>query len=980
MLSKASIEALEAQKQELEEKLSVQVARAAGLVNLGRANQKRLESFFAPLLADNSERAREATARVPLHVAGGWSEKDWARWDPVAATEVLSSSPRDLVTQLGRIRVGDLMEVTNQKVAFRLTAFAPFIGQYRTLIIRTGEATAALGQGLLQSLVVRTAMMTPHQSSYVLLDPAGQGRAFPMQRYLPHLQEVSDDLRRDLDGVLQDIRRIIARYLDANTTAFEKVEADLRSNERFRFVFAADFPYKYDRRAIEALQDISQSGPEAGTYVFIHHNTSRELPRDVSMGEFTNAFSIDLDEDEQHTALGLKLGVDAGRAEIGPNLQNLLFDKLRAAKPLPREILFEDHVGLPESDWWTASSERLIESPIGSAGARDNLVVTFGETSDGRTCAHGMLGAMTGSGKSNLYHVLILGLCLRYSPDELQLYLVDGKQGVEFQPYGKLPHAMVVSLHSPAELSRSVLADLIEEMEYRNTVLFKAAGPEVTDFERYRTYCDQYAGEGLPPRKIPRILLLVDEYQELFEGDRAGIASRYVLQLAQQGRSCGIHMLLGSQRFGAQGMLHQTAIFGNIHLRMALQMSMSDVQALVEFGRKGKQLIQTCDLPGKIVVNDRSGDDDGNRAGKVAFFKKSENGGDQRKELISRLITKAQEEQLDEPTIVFDGNEQPLLMDNRYIAEFLSETTTWGTPDDLQAFARRPVQQKGLGLADWHAAESPRLIWLGQEFTLRGQARMLLRRRPAENAVVVGSADTARYGMLVGMLTSLAVYGSPSSIEFLILDRSIPGTPWSTALSEVCERVLRPAGFKTSFCQEQDETQGVLDAALGELEARQQRTESELLKHPSMIVLITEPDRVAALRRPATAYEMTESPLGKKLFRLMAEGAPMGIHLVVSASGVRPLCHVVDERRGLPNFRHRVALQMAEDESLTLVRGREASRLQVNGSRPICAIYKDVESERILRFKPYSTETADFSEQLSEIGDRLGEWRQHEHG
>ena len=67
---------------------------------------------------------------------------------------------------------------------------------------------------------------------------------------------------------------------------------------------------------------------------------------------------------------------------------------------------------------------------------------------------------------------------------------------------------------------------------------------------------------------MPRILLIIDEYQELFFNDKEDTASRQLLILAQQGRSAGIHMLLASQRFGAEGMRNQTGILGNIHLRM----------------------------------------------------------------------------------------------------------------------------------------------------------------------------------------------------------------------------------------------------------------------------------------------------------------------------------------------------------------------------------------------------------------------------
>lgn len=980
VIGSAHIEELKSKRDALMGQARSHLARAAGLLELGRLNRSKLAGYFESFLKANAGLVRGFFDRAAVHDVADWNDPRWTAWNPEEAADVLTLQGPLLVSERSRIRVGDLQEHSNGELTFQAPAYAPFIGQKRTVIIRTSAASADLGLSLLQSLLIRTALLLPHQSSYLLLDPAGQGRAFPMQRYLPQVQEGSGDVRRDLEVVLQQIQRIYATYLDANIPTFEMIEPELRVNERFHFVFAADFPFKYDRRAIDTMQDVSRTGPDAGCYLFLHHNTSHDLPRDLSMNGFSGAFLIDLDRVTQEAYLlpSMRLFPDAGERAIHANLQNLLFDKLRSAKKIDKEIGFEQYVGLPEEDWWKQTSRTSIETSVGSTGSRESLTVTFGQKADGSTCAHGVIAAMTGSGKSNLYHVIILGLCLRYSPEELSLYLIDGKNGIEFRPYRNLPHAAVVSLHSPPELSRSVLSDLIEEMEYRNTVLFKGAGPDVTDFERYYAFCESAAPQARSCKKIPRILLLVDEYQELFEGDRDGIASTYILRLAQQGRSSGIHMLLGSQRFGAPGMLNQTAIFSNIHLRMAMQMTDSDARVLAEFARRGKQLIQACDLPGKIVINDRSGDDAGNVTGKVAFFKKSEVPGekDLREQLISRLKAKSESDgNQGRATIVFDGIEQPLLMENPFVADILARSDCWPSPVEAQQFARRTIQEGGLGVPDWHAAEAPILAWLGQEFAVRGQARLMLRRRVTENALVVGGVEAARYGMLTGILASLALTSPPTALEFRILDRSIPETSWSDALEKIVQSILNVANFKFTYVRGRDEAEELLSATMAELADRRQSSERELLARPSIVVLMTELDRVEAFRRPTSAYGMAESPQGEGLLRLFAEGPPVGIHSILSFSGVRPLCSVVDERRGLVNFRHRVGLQMSEDESLIFVRGREAARLQLDAPRPVCAVYQDTEYDKKVRFKPYSIESDGYLDQIEEIGRRIQAWR-----
>lgn len=54
-----------------------------------------------------------------------------------------------------------------------------------------------------------------------------------------------------------------------------------------------------------------------------------------------------------------------------------------------------------------------------------------------------LIAGKTGSGKSTLLHVMVTNLALWYAPDQVELYLVDFKQGVEFKTYvtHHLPHA-----------------------------------------------------------------------------------------------------------------------------------------------------------------------------------------------------------------------------------------------------------------------------------------------------------------------------------------------------------------------------------------------------------------------------------------------------------------------------------------------------------------------------------------------------------
>src|SRR5206468_4938729 len=119
---------------------------------------------------------------------------------------------------------------------------------------------------------------------------------------------------------------------------------------------------------------------------------------------------------------------------------------------------------------------------------------------------HVLIAGKTGSGKSTLLHAMFTNAALIYPPDELQLYLIDFKEGVEFKAYAteQLPHARVVAIESEREFGLSVLQRLDAELKIRGE-RFRDAGAQ--DLAGYR----QATG-----KRLPRILLVVDEFQEFF--------------------------------------------------------------------------------------------------------------------------------------------------------------------------------------------------------------------------------------------------------------------------------------------------------------------------------------------------------------------------------------------------------------------------------------------------------------------------------
>jgi len=932
-----SIQELEQQIQR--ENAAVEEARR-GINEACADAQAQAESYkqsvavhYSSLLSRNDEQGRNLVKPEAPFLRGDWLEDPWLHWTPQTIV------PPSVVI------AGELTDSRGGN--FRAPFPVPFIGQGRTVIVPSSRSNADAALELLHALVLRSATMLPHQARFTFIDAATQGRAFPVARGLPQplVRMSTTDVATDLDEVRRDIDRVIRNYIDKQTPSFERLKRDVRLNERFELIFIAEYPEGFDRRAIEALRQISRNGPAAGKYLFIHWNRDLAGPHDVKPDDFANSYHLSLGGESPYR--NYKLAVSRAPS---PSLERTLLEKLAASKPPARHLDWNSMVRPHDDEIWKASSQRRVETPVGAVGTSQPLKVWFGVDDEGLQCAHGMLGAMPGAGKSNLYHVLILGLAARYSPEELRMYLIDGKFGVEFQTYRDLPHAEVVSLHTSSELSRSILAELLEEMERRNAMFSEA---RVADISEYRKL-----------KPLPRILLLVDEYQELFDEDRDGVASRQLLQLAQQGRSSGIHMLLGAQRFGVPGLLHQAAVMGSIHLRIAMQLPHDTVQALSEFGREGRRLIAACDLPGKIVINDRRGDEAGNSLGKVAFLE-----AETRSKWLDFLKLKANglPQALRGRGVVCDGDLQPLFIENPFIRAELRRSRRLNATE-REIIARKSVHEGGYGVDDWYSAERPFAMWLGQEFNVRGHAGLIMRRRRADAAIVLGGSDGARYGMFAAALLSLGLMAEPDSVHFDILDRSMPNTPWHSLLTQVAD-LLHLHGFSTTFSRGGQDGDRQIEGAAMEVERRRAMGETELVHQPSFFLFVSDADRVRSLERRKGRFG-EDSELGKKLQTVLVEGPAVGVHPVLGFTGCLAMTQVL-ESRCLEDVRHRIVLQVSEDDSFSLVRSRRAAQLQAHGKTPVAALYCDLTGGRECRFKPYAVDKAEWPRQLQDISNAL---------
>ncbi|MEU7845166.1 FtsK/SpoIIIE domain-containing protein [Micromonospora sp. NPDC049114] len=215
---------------------------------------------------------------------------------------------------------------------------------------------------------------------------------------------------------------------------------------------------------------------------------------------------------------------------------------------------------LPERRW-AESAANGLRTVVGRAGPAP-LTVAFDDATP-----HWLVGGRTGAGKTVFLLDVLYGLAARYSPAELQLYLLDFKEGVsftEFVPTGRdpswLPHARAVGIESDREYGLAVLRELRREAQRRATALKRHGVTKLADLPR--------------DSPLPRIVAVIDEFHVLLAGNDALARESVDLleELARKGRSYGIHLVLASQSMtGIEALYGRAeAIFGQFALRVAL--------------------------------------------------------------------------------------------------------------------------------------------------------------------------------------------------------------------------------------------------------------------------------------------------------------------------------------------------------------------------------------------------------------------------
>jgi len=855
---------------------------------------QRLKEYWLDRL-NTVKKMLDETQNLDQALSYDWQNPEWSHWNPEKTQKRLIRFGKieldfkqiaEPVRQLMETGLKDLDTVT-------LPATLAFPNRC-SLLIQTSQNARDSAINLVKAVMARLFTSVPAgQVHFNIFDPIGLGKNFVGFMHAVDYHKVlvggriwtdSEHIQRCLTELTTHMENVIQKYL---RNEFETIEAYNQQAgelaEPYRFLVIADFPTNFTDESLRRLTSIINSGPRCGVYTLIVSDQAQKLPEGISAREL-ELNGVHLVHHKGHLVWQNEILKNFPLEPDSPPSEELLTDLVckvgMASVDSSRVEVPFDSVTPSENDQWNADSTFDIKIPIGRAGAKRLQYLQLGKGVN----QHMLIAGKTGSGKSTLFHIIISNLALWYSPDEVELYLIDFKEGVEFKSYAahKLPHARVVAIESDREFGLSILQRLDEEMNIRGE---KFRLKRVQDISSYR----QATGE-----KMPRTILIIDEFHVLFtDDDKIAQDSTILLEkLVRQGRAFGIHIILGSQSLaGTSGI--PRSIMGQMAVRIALQCSEMDSQVILNEDNVVARLLSR---PGEAIYNDAGGMVVGNNPFQVAWLPKITQ--DQYLESIHKF-----QKQLvlsHEPMIIFEGNIPADISNNSFLAKAMQNPFKNNNP-----------------------AKHPPCAWLGEPVTIKDPTAVVWTRQNGANLLIVGQQDFAMTGILSSALLSLLLQLSPEAAKFTILDGSPPDSSINAKLKTIDSffphkcRFPKPSKIKDVIPEVALEVQKRLD------DSSYDSTQTQFL-------FISGLQRLRMLYRNEDDWSVRPDEKTLSIDRQLADiirgGPSVGIHTILAADTFNTVERVVD-RQTLREFNNRVLLQMSASDSSNLIDSPVANQL-----------------------------------------------------
>lgn len=448
----------------------------------------------------------------------------------------------------------------------------------------TGPGAAGVARAVVYQLAARH---SPSELVIAAIVPASARADWRWLSWLPHTSSAQSpvfggmlaDSRSAASRLLSRIEALIDTRLDGEPEPRGMFDPTQRDAIPGPVVPVLLLVVEHDAPADRArLTRVLERGPDAGVHVLWRAPRPEQLPAACrSFVDVTAAGGAAAQVRRGQTTAPVALEeIDAATAEY---LARQLAPVVDVGAPdaddsdLPRSVALPGLIGAEILDEADAVIERWTQNdsitprdgrPAQPRKREGTLRAVFGHAgsepfsldlrSDG---PHALVGGTTGAGKSEFLQSWVLGMAAAHSPDRLTFLFVDYKGGSAFADCVDLPHTVGLVTDLSPHMVRRALTSLRAELRYREHLLSAAGAKDLVTLEK--------RGDIDCP---PSLIIIVDEFAALVQEVPEFVDG--VVDVAQRGRSLGLHLVLATQR--PAGVIKDN-LRANTNLRIALRMA-----------------------------------------------------------------------------------------------------------------------------------------------------------------------------------------------------------------------------------------------------------------------------------------------------------------------------------------------------------------------------------------------------------------------
>lgn len=372
-------------------------------------------------------------------------------------------------------------------------------------------------------------------------------------------------------------------YKEQNEINKALTEILLKSIKEFRFIVINNFPQGFTNESAIALIKILNNAKEENIKVIM----TKELEPPRAMADLDASISnklegISFDKDNHWNSKTLS------HIENIKGLFTLNFGSSYSERAIKETI---EVINVMHQSTVNPGSENFdindgIKIPV---GIQHNKIFYF-RFGHGATNYHAIVGGRSGKGKTVFLDNIIARATSIYNPDELRFVLLDMK-GIEFNDYKNLPHVQAFSSSSNVENGMKIVEFLREEFKNREALFNNVEAKNIGEYKKKSG------------KIMPRLLVIIDEFQNLFTGNYKtdGIVEDILIkQILRIGRAYGVHLLCCTQSLG-DGV--RSSFLNNIPLRIAFQMTQDQSRSFLSMSNTAAETLKV----GEAIYNEQDG-------------------------------------------------------------------------------------------------------------------------------------------------------------------------------------------------------------------------------------------------------------------------------------------------------------------------------------------------------------------------------------